>query len=265
MSSARDVRRLRSVSLQKKLVWARYCRERIWNRHDHPPSTDAFDQPEEFDEMNTLLSDILSNAERVSRDGYRYSPETYAFAFDLLRMCGMSALDKVRTEIPLPSWQSLKKYGETQTSLPDLTDWHAVRQRIRDWRHIHGIHHTFQLPCILGVDALCFRPEASVSADGCKGLDLGDAILDDAYIDELLATSTQFLEFVAEHWDRDLAVDRFFIKNANTSTYPFNYPELGLVSIGRGSPLLDSNILAFNRRDVRKIHKEVLIRIEHDR
>jgi hypothetical protein len=28
---------------------------------------------------------------------------------------------------------------------------------------------------------------------------------------------------------------------------------------------LDSNILAFNRRDVRKIHKEVLIRIEHDR
>jgi hypothetical protein len=52
------------------------------------------------------------------------------------------------------------------------------------------------------VDALCFRPEVSVSAEGCEGLDLGDAILEHAYIDELLATSTQFPEFVAEPWDR---------------------------------------------------------------
>jgi hypothetical protein len=197
-----EFRKLRLIVFEKKLVWARYCRDRLGNPHDHPRFTDPLDRPEEIDDMNTIVSDILSNSERFSSDGCRYSPETYAFAFDLLRSCGMAALDKIRTEIPLPSQQSLKKYSETQASLPELHDWDAIKQRIRDWRHIHHIHHTHVLQCVLGVDALCFRTEVSVSAEGCEGLNLGDAILEETYIDELLATSTQFLEFVAVHWDR---------------------------------------------------------------
>jgi hypothetical protein len=71
--------------------------------------------------------------------------------------------------------------------LPDLADWSAIRQHIREWRWVHYIHHTVQ-------------PEVSVSADGCEGLDLGDAVLADAYMDTLLASSNQFQEVVAAQW-----------------------------------------------------------------
>jgi hypothetical protein len=42
----------------------------------------------------------------------------------------------------------------------------------------------------------------AVSAVSCERLDLGHAVLEEAYIDGLLTSSSQFQEFVAAHWDR---------------------------------------------------------------
>jgi hypothetical protein len=49
--------------------------------------------PEEPNDLNAILSDILANISRLSPDFYPYSPETYSFSFDFLRTCGMAALD----------------------------------------------------------------------------------------------------------------------------------------------------------------------------
>jgi hypothetical protein len=53
LDRSQEVRKLRLVSFEKKLVWARYCRDRLWNRRHSGSSAHPLDQPEEFDDMNT--------------------------------------------------------------------------------------------------------------------------------------------------------------------------------------------------------------------
>jgi hypothetical protein len=152
--------------------------------------------------MDEIVSDILTNSMRLSRDSYRYSPETYSFSLDLLRLGGLAAFDHIRTKIPLPSRQSLKKFADAEEPFPDLTDWETIPSRIRQWRRVHHMDRNLHLRCVLGVDALAFKPEVSVSMDGIEGLALGNAVLEDDFLEELLSSSNTFRHFVAENWDR---------------------------------------------------------------
>jgi hypothetical protein len=60
------------------------------------------------------------------------------------------------------------------------------------------------LRCVLGVDVLNFKPGVRSSRDGCEWLALGHAVLEDDFLEELLASSNAIRHFIAANWDQVL-------------------------------------------------------------
>jgi hypothetical protein len=196
---ARAVHSEKHTIRQKKSVWASYCHYHVWNRQDHGVTPDEIDADEESDDIDAVVSDILTNSMCLSRDSYRYCPETYIFALDLLRTCGMTALDHIRrkkfpTLLVKVSWNLAKTRNVYQIWQIGIT-LSCARDRIRN--NLWSAHD--MLARAYHFDRFCCRRRPSIWAcplrrKWCKQVDIRvfRYNTNKAEISEHLRSSTSF-------------------------------------------------------------------------
>jgi hypothetical protein len=155
------------------------------------------------DPDDDVVADLMQHLGAPRSHGIRYNPGTRKWAWDILRTCGIKALEMVRDKIPLPSRQSLSRKPPDGYHLSDLTDPRLIVERAKEWRKSVTTHFDWkQFPrCVIACDALAFKPDVAVTGETLSGIDLTHLEFNYDLLESLTASSEAFHEFVAGNWD----------------------------------------------------------------
>lgn len=152
------------------------------------------------DSKKQFLSDIIRNM-NVPPEARRYSQETYSISLSQCKT-SFTSYNKLRDHLPLPSFQSINaKFSETVSLQNDrLLDLSLLPDIIRSWRSSNNVESQKCIPCILSVDALCFKPEVIISntgeIEGIEGCSSTDLFM------HFSQNPDAFAAFLHENWDK---------------------------------------------------------------
>lgn len=171
--------------------------------------------------FSPIVADILDNCKKTP-SGRRYNQETYDFAFSQYQT-SFTAYQALRKELPLPSQQILNShFSERISDLNDrLLSTDGALELVKEWRIANHISSKDFISCILSVDALCFRPEISVSPNGdVSGIQ--NFIHDDRtdIFQTFSEDPDQFVMFLQEHWNEAFAAAFVFQLQPLSPNYP---------------------------------------------
>lgn len=190
---------------QDRQLW----RNRCLIAKNSRPAPLRITQPESQDVtelFSPIVDDILRNSQK-SPSSRRYTQETLNFAFSQYQS-SFNAYQSLRSELPLPSQQTLNVHFSDQISMVNdrLLSKEFASDLVKEWRNANQIQSKAYISCILSVDALCFRPEISVSPNG-DVTGIQNFIHDDRtdIFQTFSEDPEQFVLFLQENWKDALA------------------------------------------------------------